>query len=67
MPRKKKRKDMSRPEKRRPMLQETDFPEVDEDEQTKTVDWREIGSACSKRRNGRPLSYWMETREDEDE
>ena len=67
MPRKRKRKERIRPEKRRPMLQETDFPEIDEDEEAVEVDWREIGSACSQRRNGRPLSFWMETREDEDE
>lgn len=70
MPRKRKRKDIPeriRPQKRRPMLQEADLPEVDENEETAEVDWREIGSACSQRRNGRPLSFWMETREDEDE
>jgi len=68
MPRKRKRKDIPKH-----MLPENrdwdvfDLPEVDEDEEAPAIDWRELGAECTQRRNGRPLIYYMESWEEQEE
>jgi hypothetical protein len=69
MSRKRKRRNIPRhmlPENRRGW-KEFNLQTDDEDEQGATIDWREIGATHSQRRNGRPLRYYMEERDDEEE
>lgn len=67
--RKRKRKNIPRhmlPENRN-HWQEFNLEELDESSQGTTVDWLEIGAECTKRRNGKPLWYYLEEQDDEHE
>jgi hypothetical protein len=69
MARKRKRRDMPRhmwPENRS-NWQEHNLQEFDEELWPETIDWREIGSHCSQRRNGKPLVFYLETHDNEEE
>ena len=44
--------------------QEFNLISMDECEEGDVIDWREIGSECSQRRNGKPLYFYMESWEE---